>query len=64
MRINEGILDTWKVTLVFSATTFTIFGELKSKGVELNAPFTAVWAGREINLKDPDRNIVILPEQE
>jgi len=36
------------------------YEELKQKGVSLDPPKTAVWGGKELYVKDPDGNIILL----
>ncbi len=36
------------------------YGGLKEKGVTFDPPKTAVWGGKELTLKDPDRNIILI----
>lgn len=60
-----GSLNSGTVSFAFFCDSLdATYRELKAKGVELDPPFTAVWGGREINVKDPDGNNIILLEQE
>ena len=53
-----------KPTLVFKCDSLDkTYEELKGKGVELEPPFTASWGGRELTLKDPDGNSIMLLEE-
>ena len=36
------------------------YRELKEKGVSLEPPKTAVWGGKELYVKDPDGNTVLI----
>ena len=49
------------VTLVFECDDHDkTYEELKRKGVELDPPKTAVWGGKELFVKDPDGNIILI----
>jgi len=36
------------------------FNELKDKGVSLDPPITAVWGGKELYVRDPDGNVILI----
>lgn len=49
------------VNLVFRCDDLDkTYEELREKGVKLNPPITAVWGGKELPLRDPDGNKVLL----
>jgi predicted enzyme related to lactoylglutathione lyase len=55
-KSNEGT-----VTLVFDCDDHDkTYQELKEKGVELDPPKTAVWGGKELYVKDPDGNTILI----
>ena len=49
------------VTLVFDCDDHDkTYQELKEKGVALDPPTTAVWGGKELFVKDPDGNTILI----
>jgi predicted enzyme related to lactoylglutathione lyase len=55
-RANEGA-----VCRVFHCDDHDkTYEELKQKGVDLDSPKTAVWGGKELYVKDPDGNTVLI----
>ena len=55
-KSNEGA-----VCLVFDCDDHDkTYNELKEKGVFLDPPKTAVWGGKELYVKDPDGNIILI----
>ncbi|HEY8420859.1 MAG TPA: VOC family protein [Thermoclostridium sp.] len=55
-KANEG-----KVCLVFSCDDHDkTYEELKQKGVIVDPPKTADWGGKELYIKDPDGNIILI----
>ena len=49
------------VTFVFNCDNHDkTYEELKQKGVELDPPKTAVWGGKELYVKDPDGNTILI----
>ena len=55
-KANEGI-----VCLVFKCDDHDkTYEELKQKGVSLDPPKTAVWGGKELYVKDPDGNTILI----
>jgi len=56
-----GKANTGTVTLVFNCDDHDkTYDELIQKGVELDSPVTAVWGGKELKVKDPDGNTVLI----
>ncbi len=56
-----GKANTGAVTLVFGCDDHDkTYKELISKGVELDPPKTAVWGGKEMYVKDPDGNTILI----
>lgn len=52
------------VTFVFLCDNLDkTYHELKEKGVELDPPITAVWGGKELIVKDPDGNNILMLEE-
>ena len=59
-----GESNTVTVTLVYHCDDLDkTYEELKAKGIHLEPPFRAVWGGKELNLKDPEGNLLLLLEQ-
>lgn len=55
-KSNEGA-----VCLVFDCDDHEkTYNELKAKGVDLEPPKTAVWGGKELYVKDPDGNTILI----
>lgn len=55
-KSNEG-----GVCLVFDCDDHDkTYNELKEKGVFLDPPKTAIWGGKELYLKDPDGNTILI----
>ena len=55
-KSNDGT-----VCLVFGCDDHDkTYEELKAKGVELDPPKTAVWGGKELYVKDPDGNTILI----
>ena len=49
------------VTFVFDCDDHDkTYEELKQKGIELDPPKTASWGGKELFLKDPDGNTILI----
>ncbi|MCL2546764.1 MAG: VOC family protein [Oscillospiraceae bacterium] len=59
---NEwGKSNTGTVTFVFECDDHDrTYEELKTKGVELDPPTTASWGGKELIVKDPDGNTILI----
>jgi uncharacterized glyoxalase superfamily protein PhnB len=59
---NEwGVSNTGTVTLVFDHDDLDkLYTVLKEKGIELDPPKTADWGGKELTVKDPDGNTIII----
>ena len=56
-----GKSNTGKVTFVFDCDDHDkTYEELRRKGAELNPPKTAVWGGKELFIKDPDGNTILI----
>ena len=56
-----GKSTTGIVTLVFDCDDHdNTYKELKEKDVNLDPPQTAVWGGKELYVKDPDGNIILI----
>lgn len=56
-----GPSNTGAVCLVFDCDDHEkTYQALKEKGVSLDPPKTAVWGGKELFLKDPDGNIILI----
>jgi len=56
-----GKSNTGAVTLVFDCDDHDkTYEDLKQKGVELDPPKTAAWGGKELFVKDPDGNMVLI----
>lgn len=56
-----GKSTTGIVTLVFECDNHEkTYEELKQRGVVLAPPKVAVWGGKELHVKDPDGNIVLI----
>ena len=56
-----GKSNTGTVTFVFDCDDHDkTYEELKQKGVELDPPKVAVWGGKELFVKDPDGNTILL----
>jgi len=52
-----------KPTFVFMCDCLDkTYNELRAKGLVIEPPFTASWGGRELCLKDPDGNSIMLLE--
>jgi catechol 2,3-dioxygenase-like lactoylglutathione lyase family enzyme len=55
-KTNEG-----SVCLVFDCDDHDkTYQELKQKGVSLDPPKIAVWGGKELYVKDPDGNTILI----
>ncbi len=55
-KTNKGT-----VTFVFGCDDHDkTYEELKQKGVGLDPPTTATWGGKELHVKDPDGNTVLI----
>jgi len=58
---NWGKSNTGTVTLVFDCDDHDkTYEELKAKGVALDPPKVAVWGGKELFVKDPDGNTILI----
>ncbi|MCL2487643.1 MAG: VOC family protein [Oscillospiraceae bacterium] len=58
---NWGKANTGTVTLVFDCDDHdATYRELKQKGVVLDPPKTASWGGKELFVKDPDGNTILI----
>ena len=58
---NWGKSNYGTVCLVFGCDDHdATYEELKAKGVELDPPKTAVWGGKELYVKDPDGNTILI----
>ena len=58
---NWGKANTGTVTFVFDCDDHDkTYEELKQKGVELDPPKTAGWGGKELFVKDPDGNTILI----
>jgi len=56
-----GKANAGTVTFVFDCDDHDkTYEELRQKGVELDPPKTAVWGGKELYVKDPDGNIILI----
>ena len=56
-----GKSNTGVITLVFNCDDHDkTYEELKQKGLELAPPKIAVWGGKELFVKDPDENIILI----
>ena len=56
-----GAANKGSVCLVFDCDDHDkTYQELKEKGVSLDPPVTAVWGGKELHVKDPDGNTVLI----
>ncbi len=56
-----GASTAGAVTLVFDCDDHDkMYEELKAKGVDLDPPKTAVWGGKELFVKDPGGNTVLI----
>ncbi len=59
-----GKANLGAVTFVFLCDNLDkTYHELKEKGVILDPPVTAVWGGKELNVKDPDGNNILMLEE-
>lgn len=55
-KSSEGV-----VNFVFSCDDLDkTYEQLKTKGLDIPPPITAVWGGKELLLRDPDGNKVLL----
>ncbi len=55
-KANHGV-----VTFVFDCDDHDkTYAELTAKGIELNPPAVASWGGKELYVKDPDGNTVLI----
>ena len=58
---NWGKANEGPVCLVFDCDDHDkTYNELKQKGVELEPPVTASWGGKELKLKDPHGNNILI----
>ena len=58
---NWGKSNTGTVTFVFDCDDHDkTYEELKQKGVELDPPKIASWGGKELFVKDPDGNTILI----
>jgi len=58
---NWGKANTGTVTFVFDCDDHDkTYEELKQKGVKLDLPKTADWGGKELHVKDPDGNTILI----
>ena len=56
-----GVSNKDRVCLVFDCDDHDkTYQELKEKGVSLDPPVTAAWGGKELHVKDPDGNMVLI----
>ena len=56
-----GKANVGTVTFVFDCDDHDkTYEELKQKGVELDPPSIAVWGGKELFVKDPDGNTILV----
>ena len=56
-----GKANTGTVTFVFDCDDHDkTYKELKQKGVTLDPPKVAVWGGKELFVKDPDGNTILI----
>jgi predicted enzyme related to lactoylglutathione lyase len=56
-----GKANTGTVTFVFECDDHDkTYEELKQKGLELEPPKIAVWGGKELFVKDPDGNTILI----
>ena len=56
-----GKANAGTVTFVFECDDHNkTYEELKQKGVELDPPATASWGGKELYVKDPDGNTILI----
>lgn len=56
-----GKSNTGVITLVFSCDSHDkTYEDLRQKGVSLDPPKTAVWGGKELFVKDPDGNTILI----
>lgn len=56
-----GKANTGAVTFVFECEDHDkTYDELKQKGGELDPPVTASWGGKELYVKDPDGNTILI----
>lgn len=61
---NWGKSNFGVVTFVFRCKNLDeTYLELKEIGVILDPPITAVWGGKELNVKDPDGNNILMLEE-
>ncbi len=61
---NWGKSNFGAVTFVFRCDNLDkTYHELKEKGVILDPPVTAIWGGKELNVKDLDGNNILLLEE-
>lgn len=56
-----GKTNTGTVTFVFDCDDHDkTFEELRQKGVKLDPPKVAIWGGKELYVKDPDGNTILI----
>ena len=56
-----GKSQTGTVTLVFNCDDHDqTYEDLKAKGIDLQPPQTASWGGKELYVKDPDGNTILI----
>jgi catechol 2,3-dioxygenase-like lactoylglutathione lyase family enzyme len=56
-----GKANTGTVTFVFGCDDQDkTYAELKQKGIELDPPAPASWGGKELYVKDPDGNTILI----
>lgn len=61
---NWGKSNFCAVTFVFRCENLDeTYHELKEIGVILDPPITAVWGGKELNVKDPDGNNILMLDE-
>lgn len=58
-----GMVNDGPVTLVFNCDDIEqTYRELTERGIACDAPFIAIWGGKEIKLTDPEGNHIIIME--
>jgi catechol 2,3-dioxygenase-like lactoylglutathione lyase family enzyme len=56
-----GKANAGTVTFVFECDDHDkTYKELKQKGIKLDPPTTASWGGKELYMKDPDGNTILI----
>jgi predicted enzyme related to lactoylglutathione lyase len=56
-----GKSNSGMVTFVFDCDDHDkTYEELRQKGLDLNPPKIAEWGGKELSVKDPDGNIILI----